>query len=129
LYPAKSTSEHIHILARYFTGGLVRRNLGLYGINPDWNNDFLEISFHGVTPGLPKNRASRRIHLRTVPCSLSKQHHAPWRSKGYLLITNNSLAIPKLCCFNDQPADMHTLNIHFGNDDEAVLIHSDYIIE
>jgi len=129
LYPTKGPDEHIHILARYFTGGLVRRNLGLYGFDASWNNMFLELSFHGMTPGLPKHRAQRRIHYRTIPCGITKQHNAPWRVKGYLLINKDSEALPKLCCFSDSSKEFNPFEITLTNGVKLVQLQADYIVE
>jgi hypothetical protein len=89
---------------------------------------FLELSFHGITPGLPKDRAQRRVHYRTIPCNITKLHNAPWRAKGYLLIGEDGQALPKLGCFGDATKEYNPLEIIMRSGPKTVKLQADYLV-
>lgn len=83
LYPLKDDAWRLHVVARYFSGVLARKRLGLRGDDPTWEGKFLDLSF--VEPSrLNDGIFPTRVYYRTVPLSQTSDHLPPWRAKGYL---------------------------------------------
>lgn len=126
LYPDKSTSEHLHLLARYFAGVLTRVRLNIQVNDSEWGSHFLELAFLGPTPGVDF-RFPRRIHYRTIPRELTTKHMPPWRAKGYFVISDCGIC-PKLASFSEErDYTAHSLILERG--DEQAQITSDYVTE
>lgn len=128
LYPDADMKTKFHILARYFAGALVRKRLKMTGALPQWNNGFLELYFGKTPPGLVPSRYSKRIHYRTAPSSMTTNHMAPWRAKGYFLVRGDEV-IPKLASFQDVlPLNQHSIELEnvLG---QKVEVQTDYIVE
>lgn len=126
LYPEKEHDERIHVMARYFAGAIARRLLGILGNDSSWKENFLELSFAGVVPGLNVKRQSRRLYYRTIPENLTKCHMAPWRAKGYFAI--DGCAIPKLMSFRDVNPALNTFAVLLDGNGERVKVNADYIL-
>jgi len=127
LYPLANREDHIMRLARYFAGALTRIHLGITGRNPEWENNFLELSFTGPIPGIPAARALRRILYRTMPCSISTNHMPAWRSKGHLVCREDK-AVARLASFNElNPYSCHSVKLT-GNG-VSQIVQADYLVK
>lgn len=98
LYPNNTHSDNMKLLARYFAGASTRSALGLRGDDPEWEGNYLELSFVAPIPGTDE-RFMKRVHYRTLPLVYTSNHIPPWRAKGYLQITNDDQITPKLGVF------------------------------
>jgi hypothetical protein len=116
--------EGLILLARYLTQSLARKRLNMLG-NLDWK-DYLGLSFVGPVPGEPKNRTGKRIYYRTLSTDISSFHMAPWRSKGYLSISNDSVRI-RLAGWNEQ-RDYRQESVTLRNGSLTTTVKCDYEI-
>lgn len=125
-YPNKDRNARRHILARYFASAVARRVLKIRGDRPEWEGEFLDLSFVPATPGT-ENYFGRRVHYRTLPRAMSSVHMPPWRAKGYLEIdeTNNTRA--RLASYNDLPEDLERAFVQFKGNGVEVKLEADYV--
>lgn len=100
LYPKHSPRDRVRVLARYFSGALARRKLGLRGNRHEWGANFIDLAFMAPIPGT-ENYFGKRVNYRTLPTAFSTNHMIPWRSKGVLKIANDNTVTPNLCSFSD----------------------------
>jgi hypothetical protein len=128
LYPNRDLNFKLHVLARYFASSLARKKMGMTGILPRWNGKCLDLYFGKTPPGLEPTRYLRRIHYRTLPCSLTSNHMAPWRAKGYLAITNENEVTPKLASFQED-LTYNQREITLASNDTQVTVKTDYVLE
>lgn len=132
LYPSKSEAEHRYILARYLSGALARHSLKIMGVDASWERMYLELSFAPPAPGLDAGRAKRRLYYRTLPSSITNNHCAAWRSKGYLKISSNSPdeVNVQLTSFNKvQELDLNDNVIYFSNGEVSQEVKADYVVD
>jgi len=81
LYPENSSkSDHLMLMAKYFSCTLARRRLGAVGPSAAWH-DWLEISFIQM-PGAVSPDCTKRICYRSVERSLQSSNVAFWRARG-----------------------------------------------
>lgn len=126
LYPADDDDKRAHRLARYFAAALTRKRLMLTGAHLGWGRNYIELAFFSSPPGTAAH-FGRRIYYRTVPSSITANHMPPWRSKGYMLITNENELCPKLASFND-PQEYNQNQVTLVNGDNSVNVQADYIV-
>jgi hypothetical protein len=115
LYPDKSIAEHLHILARYFSGVLARNKLGLRGDDASWGGSFIDLSF--VEPSRKTGHCfPTRVYYRTIPANVSGNHVPPWRAKGYVVIdTESGIIRPRVASFHEKiPLVSEVVTLH-GN--------------
>jgi hypothetical protein len=125
LYPDTTPEEKIHILARYFAGSLARRKTGVANGLPDWGGQYLQIYF-GKTPD--GKAPPTRLHYRTMPCSITTNHMAPWRAKGYFLIEEDEITA-KLASFREDLAfNPFTFDITSSDGNAKQTVQADYVI-
>lgn len=123
LYPNKTYSQRVSILARYFAGALARRQLKIRGDDPSWEGKFLDLAFMQPTPGT-EGLFNRRVHYRTMPSEFTSQMIAPWRAKGYLKLSNDNEVCPKVASFGDASL---AYNEHY-TDLGTVQLRTDYVL-
>lgn len=116
-------------LAMYFAGSLTRHKLDMTGKQKYWDHGFIQLAFVPPIPGIPNGYNSNYVYYRTVPENFTRNHMPPWRSKGYLAISDNgTLSIkPKLTTWNDKKdyyKQSHIISSPVGE----VKIQSDYIL-
>lgn len=131
LYPNDDPGQRLHRLARYFSASLARKRLDLTGASPAWEGKFVELAFYASPPGTQTHFA-RRVYYRTLPCAITSNHMAPWRSKGYMLIEDDDDATPKLASFNE-PQNYNKNTVTLVNDalvhgPRSVTVQADYIV-
>ena len=126
MYPEKDMCAKLHVLARYFAGSLARKKLNMTGLLPGWEKHHLEIYFGKTPPGLLPSHYLRRIHYRTLPCSLTTNHIAPWRSKGYLRIADSGVTAA-LASYR-APNDYNPFRVELEKDGLKQVIQSDYVV-
>lgn len=127
IYPDKTIDERIHILSRYYAAALARRRLKIRGDAPEWEGNFLDLSFASTPPGT-EGYFNRRVTYRTMPSDLTSQHIPPWRAKGYLIMPDGENASPKLASFHDPlPYNHHSVTL-YGNNGISVDVQTDYLI-
>jgi hypothetical protein len=73
-------------LAKYLASCLSRHKLNMRGDNPEWKNDFIDLTFCPPIPGVPESLVSKRLYYRTIHDKYTRDHIPPWRGKGYLRI-------------------------------------------
>lgn len=126
LYPSDDESKKMHRLARYLSGSLARKNLHMDASDPAWLGRYLELAFFTSPPGV-LSRFGTRVYYRTLPCSLTANHMAPWRAKGYMLITGEEDVVPKLASFN-APLGYNPNTVTLVNGDKSVVVQADYVV-
>jgi hypothetical protein len=127
LYPEKDLTARVHILARYFASSLARKKMGMTGVLSHWDKGNLELYFGKTPPGLEPSRYLRRIHYRTLPCNLTTNHMAPWRSKGYLRIGHNDEITAALASYREDH-DYNQFQILLERNGLKQTIQADYVI-
>lgn len=88
-------------LAKYLASCLARHKLHIRCDNPDWENDFLELTFCPPIPGAPESLVSRRLYYRTIHDKYTRDHIPPWRGKGYLRIYDDNTVSPAVTSFTN----------------------------
>lgn len=126
LYPMDTFEKSIHRLARYLSGSLARKRLNVDASDPAWLGQYIELAFFTSPPGVV-SRFGRRVYYRTLPCSLTSNHMAPWRAKGYMLIEGDDDAVPKLASFNE-PQDYNPNTVTLINGEKSVIVQADYVL-
>lgn len=126
LHPMDDSPKKYHRLARYLSGSLARKRLGVTGANPGWSNGYLELAFFSSPPGV-LYRFPRRVYYRTLPSGVTSNHMSPWRAKGYMLISNENELCPKLASFNE-PQEYNQNQVTLVNGDNSVVVRADYIV-
>lgn len=124
LYPNKTVEERLYVLARYFSGALARKRLGLRGNNPLWGQQFIDLAFMAPIPGTDAY-FSKRVNYRTLPTAYTSNHMIPWRSKGVLKIGNDNEVTPNLCHFSDLDG-INKNQMTLSNGSLSVTIQADY---
>jgi hypothetical protein len=125
LYPDAPASMRVHRLARYFAGALARIKLGITGKDAAWEGMNLELSFSGPVPGIPADRAKRRLLYRTMPSSITANHIPAWRAKGYLCCNEESTSA-KLSSFRDPPSALNTHDVVLHGNGISQMVQADY---
>ena len=126
LYPDRDMKFKIHVLARYFASSLARKKMGMTGVLPRWKGKYLDLYFGKTPPGLEPTRYLRRIHYRTLPCSITTNHMAPWRAKGYLRIGDNKVTAALASCRED--IALNKFQITLENNGLQQAVQTDYIV-
>lgn len=125
--PDLTEMEAYQMLAEYFAGSLARYKLNGTARDASWGNDYIQISFVNPVPGAPTSLVSKNIYYRTLPEKMSRSHMPAWRSRGYLLITEEGIC-PKLINFHEKME----LNNHWttlSRAGESVDIETSYRLE
>lgn len=60
-------------LAKYLASCLARRQLLMRGDDPEWHNEFLEITFCPPIPGVPDSLISKRLYYRTIHAKYTRE--------------------------------------------------------
>lgn len=129
LYPDRDIATKLHILARYFAGGLARKIMGHNGALKRWDGrKFVELYFGQTPPGLEPSRYLRRIHYRTLPMEYTSNHMAPWRAKGYVEVSEDGDVCPKLGTFFAPPTGLTPHTLRLSHDMLSVDVRSDYVL-
>lgn len=128
LYHDEDENSLLRRLALYFGGSLTRFQLGMTGANPEWGSDYLQISFTPPIKGLPEGYNDNYLYYRTVPMNQCRTHHAPWRVKGYFLISEDDEMKAKICTFSTVPENLEESSIIIESDDTHVEISASYLI-
>ncbi len=118
-------AQHIHMLARYYSGSLARGIVGSRGNSAAWGANFIELAFNAPIPGSDKSRVSKRVFYRTMPSSITSNHIAPWRAKGYLRI-NGDVSASLASFHSDLLFNPHELTL--SNGALSQVVKSDYVI-
>lgn len=126
VYPGISKRDATEMLARYFAGSWARYQIGSTGARPEWG-PFIKLNFTSPVPGVPEDLASRRLYYRTLPENLSTTHLPPWRSRGYLKLTDDG-ATPKLTSWMDQPARLRVCHVVIERDGESVTVDAPHLV-
>ena len=126
LYPDRDMAFKIHVLARYFAGSLARKKMGMTGVLPRWQGKNLDLYFGKTPPGLEPSRYLRRIHYRTLPCSITTNHMAPWRAKGYLRIGDNEVTAALASC--REVNNFNKFQITLEKDGLQQDVQTDYVV-
>lgn len=116
-------------LAMYFAGSLTRHKLNMTGKQEQWNYGFIQLAFVPPIPGIPNGYNKNYVYYRTMPENFTRLHMPPWRSKGFLSISDNgTLSIkPKLANWYDHK-DFNPLELNVESDKGHVVIKADYIL-
>lgn len=99
-YPWMTLDERYEMLARYFASVMLRNERGLHGDDPQWNGDYLGVSFGSPIPGTA-GFFGKRAYYRTMPRCYTSNHLPPWRAKGYFVANEDSTVCPKMTTFDD----------------------------
>ncbi len=126
-YPAARDEELIYMLATYFASVRARVLMGAMGQRTEWGKDYLKFYFGAPVPGVPKELVDKTIHYRTIPASFSRNHIAPWRSRGYLRIHEDGTATPALMSpFEAQHVVLQPASVTFETDHKKVEVDVSY---
>lgn len=125
LYPNRDEEYNTGVLARYFATALARKRLGVRGDCPAWEGSFIDMSFAPIVPGTDAHFA-RRVQYRTMPSTLTRNHMAPWRSKGYLAIADDGTVEPQLAHMNEERPYNENVTV-IERDGLSVEVRTDYI--
>lgn len=125
--PGTDVLTHQETLARYFASALARHKLGVRGDLPQWEGQFIDLSFVPITPGT-EHVFGRRIIRRTLPLSETQIHIPAWRAKGYVQIENDNSTRTRLTSFRDIPEDLISNTIILSNptNGSSVTVNADY---
>lgn len=116
-------------LSLYFGGSLARHNLNMTGKQDYWDNKFIQLAFVPPISGLPEGYNRNYIYYRTVPNSQCRTHMPPWRAKGYLKITRESIS-NKIVSWHDPIIEqLETAKIRLESDSKSVIVQTDYLVE
>ena len=127
LYPNINESEHVSMMARYFSNTLSRVHFKASGADPSFDGR-LEISFVPPQPDSPI--ISSRVFMRTVPTSHTSMHLPYWDAKGFLKICDrdNSTRIGLLPWW-DTSRNFAQGSIIIENNGKKVMIKADTLVE
>jgi hypothetical protein len=123
--PVITQYEATEKLAKYQAGVWARKVLGGSGANPIWGKDYLGLTFAPPVPGTPSGLYDRYIYYRTLPTKFAMTHIPPWRSKGFLEISNEQI-IPKLTTFYEKKSFV-PCEVTFEDGTNKVNIQADYV--
>lgn len=116
-------------LSLYFGGSLARHNLKMTGKQDYWDNQFIQLAFVPPIAGLPEGYNKNYLYYRTVPNSQCRSHMPPWRAKGYLKITRESIS-NKIVSWHDPIVEqLETAQIKLEDNSKSVVIQTDYLAE
>jgi hypothetical protein len=127
LYEGMDEGEVQVRLATYLAQAITRRNLDMSGKQSEWNHNFIQLTFVSPIPGLPEGYDKNYVYYRTIPENCCRTHMSPWRSKGYLRITDNGLC-PKLAVWSEQK-HYHEHMLVVSDGEKSIEIQADYILE
>lgn len=116
-------------LSLYFGGSLARHNLNMTGKQDYWDNKFIQLAFVPPISGLPEGYNKNYIYYRAVPNSQCRTHMPPWRAKGYLKITRESINNKIVSWYDPIVQELETAKIKLESDTESVIIQTDYLVE
>lgn len=116
-------------LSLYFGGSLARHKLNMTGKQDYWDNKFIQLAFVPPINGLPEGYNKNYIYYRTVPNSQCRSHMPPWRAKGYLKITRESINNKIVSWHDPIVKELETAKIKLENDTKSVIIQTDYLVE
>jgi hypothetical protein len=118
LYPEMTLDQHIDMTARYFASAWARRALNLRNPTGRIGFSFTE----------PNGQGGARIHMRTLPSSMTQNHIAPWRAKGYFKMSEaDGLAKPKLASWRD-PLPLNKCSMTLTDGTVSVQVQTDYVV-
>lgn len=118
-------------LAMYFAGSLARHNLNMTGKQDKWDHGFIQLSFVPPITGLPDGYSRNYVYYRAIREAFCRSHMAPWRTKGYLLVTDNGGATkvtPKLTTWHDEKEYIHS-EIVLKDGKSSVIVDADYVLK
>jgi hypothetical protein len=96
LYPGAAPGERVDRLLRYFAMVLLYQQLRVFsGIG----GPLIKISMYKPAPGLPGERVTGRIHLRSLPRRLTSHVMPPWTCKGCFRINRDGTVAAALQSF------------------------------
>lgn len=90
LYPTEPHYRAVERLALYMCESYARHKLGMTGKKSSWDS-YIQVTFVQPIKGLPEGYHDNCVYYRTLPMSQARTHICPWRGKGYLLMTGNSV--------------------------------------
>ncbi len=121
-----SKHESNMLLSEYMTQSLAKHKLNATGANPEWGKDFIQLAFSPPVPGVPQGLCERRIHYRTLPCHITRNHLPPWRAKGYLRV--NGEVKPSIASWGEK-RDYNQSMVTISNRGESVTVQADYAFD
>jgi len=96
LYPQASHEERVDRLLRYFAMVLLYQQLRVFR---HADGPILKASMYKPAPGIPEGRVVGRLHLRTLPRSVTRRVMPPWTAKGCLAMDADGALRPALESF------------------------------
>lgn len=124
LYPDMTDADRLRKFARYLADALARKKLNLRGVNPEWQEQFIDLSF--VEPARSNGHSfGRRCYYRTVQKNISSNHIPPWRAKGVIVDAGDSVR-PRLMSFRELPSNLIPGQIGLSNGAESLNVRCDY---
>src|SRR5436190_389180 len=126
LYPDDTDDQKLYRLARYLSGSLARKRLGMSGVPQRWDLGHIELSFMPIVPGT-EQFFGRRVYYRTLPSAITRNHIPPWRAKGFVVITGEDEVRQRLASFNE-PQEYNPNTVTLVNGDKEVTVQADYIV-
>ena len=96
LYPRASHAERVDRILRYFAIVLLYQQLRVFART---GGPWLKASMYKPAPGIPEGRVVGRLHLRTLPRSVTTKVIPPWTAKGCLAMDASGTLRPALESF------------------------------
>lgn len=129
LYDNISPYQSRERLSLYLSQSIIRRKLKMTGIEDKWDCGFIQLTFVPPIPGVPEGYDKNYVYYRTIPENYTRLHASPWRSKGFLAISDKgTLSIkPKLSNWTDSN-DYNRMELSLSSGTKTVKIQSDYIL-
>ena len=125
-YPGMSPEKQQFTLAQYFASSIARYKLDALGNDKAWEDKYLWLSFVPPVPGSPESLTSKRVYYRTIPSNMTRNHMMPWRSKGYLRVSETEVK-PAQASFHEKQ-DYNSFSTILSNRNESIEVQCDYVI-
>jgi hypothetical protein len=130
LDPSITLPEAMKKLADYFAGSKTRHEMNATGKPQTSVDGFIQANFAHPVPGAPEGLFSTTIYWRTIPYSDGRTQIAPWRAKGYLLISKEAVTT-KIMSWNDPKIDElePATVIITGDNNMKIKVQADYLTQ
>lgn len=121
-YPHKTRLEINEMMVNYLAISFAKSQLGAL-VPKESKHDYIQLTFAPPVPGIPDDIASRRIHYRTLPSSISRLHLPFWRAKGFLTFEDQTVK-PAINNWYS-PREFHEHEITLGSGHDSVVVRAD----
>jgi len=123
LYPDDTIESNVIKLADYLGGAKARYVLEGRAAPAD---KYIGISFVPPIPGAPSSIFNTTLYYRTIPASDGRTHIAPWRAKGYLEISRDSVKAKLTHWSNiDILSQLNKASVSVND----IIVNTDYIVK